>query len=231
MQLPSKRRKETERASKQRSMLFWYDSDDVPVMMKRVVHCPYYPQYQLIDDPALVQSLGDNVQKIDIFEEGFMRWIPSTLSHTFTLGSGCQIFIRRHGVTQCSEFDELLRSSKLLIQSPHMRFNIKGESNGVRRKKRQHLAISPSPTPSQTETWSTSSASSGVIPVHVPIYKPAKKKVWPHAMYTIDMASWLETEPTILEMHKKAGRTPDGLWSNYLAARSRALGDVNVGLI
>jgi hypothetical protein len=49
--------------------------------------------------------------------------------------------------------------------------------------------------------------------------------------YHHNSKSWLETEPTILEMHKKAGRTPDGLWSNYLAAQSRALGDVNVGLI
>lgn len=199
-----------------------------------------------------------------------MRWIPSTLSHAFTHGSGRQIFIRRHGVTQCSEFDELLRSSKLLIQPAHMRFSIKGESKGVHKRKKQHRAISPSSTASPTTTWSMPSASSGVIPVHVPIYKPAKGKVWPHAMYTIDMAVgfqqmnvpsfrtrfnqetlfslifgdtpfvqttyhqnrkfWSETEPTILEMHKKAGRTPDGLWSNYLTARSRALGEVDDGL-
>ncbi|KAG2034967.1 hypothetical protein BDR03DRAFT_984025 [Suillus americanus] len=47
------------------------------------------------------------------------------------------------------------------------------------------------------------------------------------ATYHQNPKAWLETEPTILEMHKKAGRTQDGLWSNYLAARRRALGEVS----
>ncbi|KAG1882692.1 hypothetical protein F4604DRAFT_1921258 [Suillus subluteus] len=37
----------------------------------------------------------------------------------------------------------------------------------------------------------------------------------------------LEMDPTILEMHKQAGWTQDGLWSNYLAARCHALGEVS----
>ncbi|KAG1764855.1 hypothetical protein EV702DRAFT_1051226 [Suillus placidus] len=117
------------------------------------------------------------------------------------------------------------------------------------------------PTPSLTATSSTSS----VIAVHIPIYDPAKRQGWPHAMYTIDMAvgfqqmstaslhtrfnqetlfslifggtpfiratyhqnrkSWLETELSILEAHKKAGCTRDGLWSNYLDAQHLALGE------
>lgn len=36
--------------------------------------------------------------------------------------------------------------------------------------------------------------------------------------------AWRETELTVLETHKLAGRTEDGLWANYLAARRAALG-------
>ncbi|KAG1838439.1 hypothetical protein DFJ58DRAFT_733813 [Suillus subalutaceus] len=36
--------------------------------------------------------------------------------------------------------------------------------------------------------------------------------------------AWRETELTILETHKQARRTEDGLWANYLAARCTALG-------
>jgi hypothetical protein len=364
--------------------------------MQWVTHCPFFPQYQLSDDPTLLQSLGDDIQKIDVFEASFMRWIPSVLMHTFTLDSGCHVFIRRHGVTECTDFDGLFKSSKLLNRPSHARFNIKGERDGVRWKKKQpqtassdveivddvqltpkrslgkhrwnpspgqetptptracfdlqeddfnyrratSLSLTPpylptqsqsyadlegddfdsrratslsptpplitttpplvttkptlqpahqaddfdsrraaslSPTPPLVTTKPTSQpahpskiqqpAPPSIIPVHVPVYNPAKRQGWPHAMYTLDITvgfqqmdnvnlrvhysqeqlfslvfggapfvratyhqnrkAWRETEMTILEMHKQAGRTPDGLWSNYLAARRLALGEVS----
>ncbi|KAG2108673.1 uncharacterized protein F5147DRAFT_773469 [Suillus discolor] len=139
----SERRKEMERASRQRFVLYWFDADNTPVLMQWAVHCPYFPQYQLSDDPALVNSLGSNISKIDVFEESFMRWIPSTLAHPFTLDSGCHVFIRRHGVTECSGFDELFKSSKLLTRPSHMRFNMKGERDSIRKKMKQRQASTP----------------------------------------------------------------------------------------
>ncbi|KAG2751906.1 hypothetical protein P692DRAFT_20725628 [Suillus brevipes Sb2] len=330
----SERRKEMERAAKQRFVLYWFDADDAPVIMQWVTHCPFFPQYQLSDDPTLLQSLGDDIQKIDVFEASFMRWIPSVLMHTFTLDSGCHVFIQRHGVTECADFDGLFKSSKLLNRPSHARFNIKGERDGVRWKKKQpqtassdveivddvqltpkrslgkhrwnpspgqetptptracfdlqeddfnyhdfdsRRAASLSPTPPLVTTKPTSQpahpskiqqpAPPSIIPVHVLVYNPAKRQGWPHAMYTLDITvgfqqmdnvnlrvhysqeqlfslvfggapfvratyhqnrkAWRETEMTILEMHKQAGRTPDGLWSNYLAARRLALGEVS----
>jgi hypothetical protein len=61
--------------------------------MQWAVHCPYFPQYQLSDDPTLVNSLGRNIEKINVFEESFMCWTPSMLAHPFTLDSGCHVFI------------------------------------------------------------------------------------------------------------------------------------------
>ncbi|KAG1823302.1 hypothetical protein EV424DRAFT_1607712 [Suillus variegatus] len=121
----SERCKEMERASRQHFVLYWFDADNTPVSMQWAVHCPYFPQYQLSDDLALVNSLGSNIEKIDVFEESFMCWIPSMLAHPFTLDSGCHVFIRRHGVTECSGFDDLFKSSKLLTHPSHMRFNMK----------------------------------------------------------------------------------------------------------
>jgi hypothetical protein len=297
------------------------------VLMQWVMHCPYFPQYQLSDDPALVASLGDNILKIDVFEERFMRWIPSVLTYPFTLDSRCHIFVRRHGVTDCSDFDDLFKSSKLVARPTHMCFNMKGERDSLRKTNKQrqasaaasssdveiidntqltpkptlgkhrclttpplsptqllsdsdndfdtHLASSMSPTPPLIMSSSPSPVESTpriipapalrVIPVHIPIYNPAKpRQRWPHGMYTVDMAigfqqmaipklcgfygqeqlfrlifgdtpfvkttyhdnhkAWHETDVTVLETHKLAGRTEDGLWANYLAARRAALG-------
>ncbi|KAG1895672.1 uncharacterized protein F5891DRAFT_984108 [Suillus fuscotomentosus] len=118
-------------ARAQRFVLYWFDADNTPVSMQWAVHCPYFPQYQLSDDPALVNSLGSNIEKIDVFEESFMCWIPSMLAHPFTLDSGCHVFIRHHGVTECSGFDDLFKSSKLLTRPSHMRFNMKASSSDI----------------------------------------------------------------------------------------------------
>ncbi|KAG1894980.1 uncharacterized protein F5891DRAFT_1194646 [Suillus fuscotomentosus] len=240
-----------ERKAKQRFVLYWFDADNAPVLMQWVMHCPYFPQYQLSGDPALVASLGDNILKIDVFEERFMRWIPSALTYPFTLDSRCHIFVRHHGVTDCSDFDDLFKSSKLVAHPTHMRFNMKGERDSLRKTNKQqqasaaaslsdveiiddtqltpkptlgkrhrlatpplsptqllsdsdndfdtHLARSMSPTPPLIMSSSSSPVKSmprvipapalRVIPVHIPIYNPAKpRQRWPHGMYTVDMA-------------------------------------------
>ncbi|KAG2029610.1 hypothetical protein BDR03DRAFT_987641 [Suillus americanus] len=201
----SEHRKEMERASRQRFILYWFDADNTPVSMQWAVHCPYFPQYQLSDDPALVNSLGSNIEEIKVFEESFIG------------------------------FDELFKSSKLLTRPSHMRFNMKDieilnnktqltpkVSLGKHRQDgfdthlmsptpplfpsqlpeddfNSHHATSMSPTPLLTTSSFTSSiestpshqsaqAAPSVIPVHVPTYDRAKPpRVWPQGMYTIDM--------------------------------------------
>ncbi|KAG1838438.1 hypothetical protein DFJ58DRAFT_733812 [Suillus subalutaceus] len=134
------RRKEMEQAAKQHFVLYWFDADDTPVLMQWVVHCPYFLQYQLSDDPTLIASLGTDIQKIDIFEESFMRWILSALTHPFTLDSGCHVFIRCHSITDCNDFDDLFKSSKLLARPSHMCFNMKGKHDSLRKMKKQRQA-------------------------------------------------------------------------------------------
>ncbi|KAG1904179.1 uncharacterized protein F5891DRAFT_1184362 [Suillus fuscotomentosus] len=237
------RRKEMERKAKQHFVLYWFDADNAPVLMQWVMHCPYFPQYQLSDDPALVASLGDNILKIDVFEEHFMWWIPSALTYPFTLDLWCHIFIQCHSVTDCSDFNDLFKSSKLVARPTHMRFNMKGECDSLHKTNKQQQAsaaasssdveiiddtqltpkptlgkhhrlatppLSPtqllsdsdndfdtcltrsmSPTPPLIMSSSSSPVESTprVIPVHIPIYNPAKpRQRWLHGMYTVDMA-------------------------------------------
>jgi hypothetical protein len=105
--------------------------------MQWVVHCLYFPQYQLLNDPTLITLLGTNIKKIDIFEESFMWWILSILTHPFTLSSGYHVFIRCHSVTDYSNFDDLFKSSKLLACLSHMCFNMKGKHDSVCKMKKQ----------------------------------------------------------------------------------------------
>ncbi|KAG1719108.1 uncharacterized protein EDB91DRAFT_1257907 [Suillus paluster] len=116
------RRKEMEREAKQRFVLHWYDS------------CPYYPQWQLADDPDLIALLGEDLRKMEVYEEHTNRWIPAGLSHTFSLKSGCNVFIRRYGVSRCRDFQELLNISRQGTRPRHLRFNMTGERDAVRTK-------------------------------------------------------------------------------------------------
>lgn len=135
------RRKEMERAAKQRFILNWFDADDVPVTLQWVSNCPFFPQYQLTDDPLLVESLGTGISKIEVYEECFARWIPALLSHTFTLTTGGHIFIRRCGVTRCEDFDKLYMASKQSVRPPHMRSNMKGQRDALRATLKQPRVI------------------------------------------------------------------------------------------
>ena len=112
--------------------------------MQWVSHCPFFPQYQLEGDATLVESLGKDISKIEVYEMRLARWIPAPLTHTFTLTTGCHVFIRRHGVTQCKDFDDLYKASTESVRSPHMRSNMKGERDGVRAKlKKRHVTVTP----------------------------------------------------------------------------------------
>ncbi|KAG2133105.1 hypothetical protein BD769DRAFT_1386266 [Suillus cothurnatus] len=48
----AERRKEIERKYKQRFVLNWFDDDNTPVKRQWVSDCPYFPFYQLADDPS-----------------------------------------------------------------------------------------------------------------------------------------------------------------------------------
>ncbi|KAG2152953.1 hypothetical protein DEU56DRAFT_908128 [Suillus clintonianus] len=357
------RRKEMEREAKQHFVLHWFDSDDAAVRVEWVSKCPYYPQWQLADDPELVASLGTDIQKIEVYDAHLQRWIPTALTHTISLESGCHIFLRRYGVTQCDRFQELLMASKYVSRPRHLRLNMRGERDVVRtklkakreqaplldpeaeiieimssppvskvkreREESSELALTPvrprltaedfnsryatsmSPTPSpllfrsrsiispssspprDTISMSFSSSASSVISltsshhstapvkvrthqraistkepaitaIPVPDYDPAKLwQVWPHGMYTIDMVAgfqqmddkrlramyrqhelfplifgvpfvkatyhhnhkvWRVTDHTVLAEHEAAGHSSSGLWSHYLDARRKALG-------
>jgi hypothetical protein len=78
--------------------------DDAPVLVEWVSKGPYYPQWQLADNPELIALLGENVRKIEVYEDHGNHWIPVGLSHTFLLESGCNIFIRCYGVSHCWDF-------------------------------------------------------------------------------------------------------------------------------
>ncbi|KAG2348641.1 hypothetical protein BDR05DRAFT_996015 [Suillus weaverae] len=131
--------KEMECAVKQHFILNWFDADDEPVVMQWVLNCPFFPQYQLTDDLVLIESLGTDISKIDVYEECFARWIPAALSHTFTLTTGGHIFICCHGVTQCEGFDELYRVSKQSVWPPHMCSNMKGQCDALHAAAKQSL--------------------------------------------------------------------------------------------
>ncbi|KAG2741489.1 hypothetical protein P692DRAFT_20752259 [Suillus brevipes Sb2] len=251
----AERRKEMERAAKQRFVLNWFDADDEPVMMQWVSNCPFFPQYQLSDDSILIESLGTDISKIDVYEERYARWIPAPLSHTFTLTTGGHIFIRRHGVTQCEGFDELYRASKQSVRPPHMRSNMKGQRDALRA------------TAKQSHRTVTADCDSDLEILEVkPLTNKAtgKRQVWPHGMYTVDMATgfrqldnpmlrgtlrqdqlfktifgvpyvkatyhqnhrtWIDANPTIRETHERAGRKPAGLWRSFLSAHRITRGE------
>ncbi|KAG1724049.1 uncharacterized protein EDB91DRAFT_1255420 [Suillus paluster] len=128
------RRKEMEREAKQRFVLHWFDSDDATVRVEWVSKCPYYPQWQLANDPELVASLGTDIQKIEVYDAHLQCWIPTALTHTISLESGYHIFLRRYGVMQCNCFQELLMASKYVSCPRHLRFNMRGERDILRTK-------------------------------------------------------------------------------------------------
>ncbi|KAG2368027.1 hypothetical protein BDR07DRAFT_151897 [Suillus spraguei] len=138
-----------EKAAKQRFVLHWYDANNAPVVEEWVTDCPFYPQFQLADDPALIDSLGEDINKIEVFEERLQRWIPAGLTYAFSLQSGCHVFIRRRGVTVCEGFNDLYKASRCGVRPPHLRSNMKGERDGVRTKLKKKRNV---PVPSDTES-------------------------------------------------------------------------------
>ncbi|KAG1731955.1 hypothetical protein EDD22DRAFT_852808, partial [Suillus occidentalis] len=142
------RRKEMEREARQHFVLHWFDADNAAVKVEWVSKCPYYPQWQLADDPELVASLGTDIHKIEVYDEHFRCWIPTALTHTISLESGCHLFLRCYGVIQCDGFQELLTASKHTSHPRHLRFNMTGEHDIVRTKlkaKREIIEILSSP--------------------------------------------------------------------------------------
>ncbi|KAG1786127.1 uncharacterized protein HD556DRAFT_1449982 [Suillus plorans] len=146
----AERRKEIERKSKQWFVLNWFDADHAPVKRQWVSDCKYFLFYQLVDDVELVASLGDNITKIEVFEDHLKQWIPASLSHPFVLESECHVFIRRLGVTECLDFDDLHTLSKESMHPAHLCLNIKRERDGVRLK----LKVKRAQTPSEPEAQS-----------------------------------------------------------------------------
>jgi hypothetical protein len=37
--------------------------------MQWVLHCPFFPQYKLADDVMLVESLGTDISRIEVYDE------------------------------------------------------------------------------------------------------------------------------------------------------------------
>ncbi|KAG2121111.1 hypothetical protein DEU56DRAFT_918349 [Suillus clintonianus] len=136
----AQRRKEMELKSKQRFILNWFDADDVPASRQWVSNCPFFPFFQLADDPDILPSLGENITKIEVFEDRLQQWIPAKLTHDFPLESECHIFIRRFGVTSCHDFNELYDASRASMRPAHLRYNMKRERDGIRTKiKAKHV--------------------------------------------------------------------------------------------
>ncbi|KAG1795002.1 hypothetical protein EV424DRAFT_1547694 [Suillus variegatus] len=148
----AERRKEIERKSKQCFVLNWFDDDNTPVKRQWVSDCPYFPFYQLADDPELVTALGENVTKIEVFEDRLKEWIPASLSHPLTLESECHVFIRRYGITDCHNFDELYNASKESMRPAHLRTNMKLNRDRLRTAINATKRSSPRPVSEDVES-------------------------------------------------------------------------------
>ena len=85
----------------------------------------------------LVASLGNHITKIKVFEEKFMKWIPTRLNHTFRLEPECHVFVHCHGVTCCKDFDNHFDMAQWASQPCHLRFNMKAECDSLRAKIKQ----------------------------------------------------------------------------------------------
>jgi hypothetical protein len=48
-----------------------YPKDNAAVKVEWVSKYPYYPQWQLVDDPELVASLGTDIHKIEVYDKHF----------------------------------------------------------------------------------------------------------------------------------------------------------------
>ncbi|KAG1731338.1 uncharacterized protein EDB91DRAFT_1252205 [Suillus paluster] len=122
----AQRHKEMELKSKQCFILNWFDV--------WVSNCPFFPFFQLADDPDILSSLGENITKIEVFKDRLQQWIPAKLTHNFPLESECHIFIHRFGVTSCRDFDELYDASRASMRPAHLCYNMKRERDGIRMK-------------------------------------------------------------------------------------------------
>ncbi|KAG1764942.1 hypothetical protein EDD22DRAFT_845643 [Suillus occidentalis] len=98
----------------------WDMIDDAPVLVEWVFKCPYYPQWQLTDNPELIALLGENMWKIEVYKDCSNHWIQAGLSHTFSLESGCNIFSCHFGVLHCRDFQELLNISRQGTRPCHL---------------------------------------------------------------------------------------------------------------
>lgn len=120
--------------------------DKSPAHVQWLENCPYCPNYCLANDPTLVDKLvnGRPINKMNIFEEQFMRWIPTTLSHTIQLQSDCHVFLCHHGVMICKGFDVLFKLAREASHHNHIHFNMKGERGAVWAKlKKKQCSLPP----------------------------------------------------------------------------------------
>ncbi|KAG1812461.1 uncharacterized protein BJ212DRAFT_1483099 [Suillus subaureus] len=132
-------RKEMEREVRQHFALHWFDADNAAVKVEWVSKCPYYPQWQLANDPELITSLGTDIHKIK---------------------SGCHLFLHCYGVIQCDGFQELLMASKHTSRPHHLWFNMTGEHDVMRKKlkaKQEIIEIPSSLVITAKHEWEESS--------------------------------------------------------------------------
>ena len=53
--------------------------------------------------------LSEDIIQFEVFEPSLHLWITTSLKHTFTVKSGCHLFLWHFGVSQCANFDEDLQ--------------------------------------------------------------------------------------------------------------------------
>ncbi|KAF8131121.1 hypothetical protein EV363DRAFT_1398922 [Boletus edulis] len=121
----SEQRRQMQLASQQWFILHWYDK--------------------------LVAWLGDNIVKIEVFEDQLMRWITTDLQHTFTLEPKCHLFLHRYGVTDCQHFDEELQVAKQQSRPRHLHFNMTAERQALRQKEKQKARLSTTMGPEDSD--------------------------------------------------------------------------------
>jgi hypothetical protein len=107
-------------------------------MITSLQDIPNWPEWSLADSPTIFASLAA-VPAVEMLDIKLSYWIAISLSYIHTITPNTHVFLRRHTVKTCYDFDLLL--SCFDDKSIHIRENIKGEHNYIRQSLKQGQAV------------------------------------------------------------------------------------------
>ncbi|KAG1882184.1 hypothetical protein F4604DRAFT_1991921 [Suillus subluteus] len=211
--------KEMEKAVKQRFVLHWYDANNAPVVEEWVTDCPFYPQFQLADDPALIDSLGEEINKIE-----------TTLSS------------RVHHQPDLDDFDARRASSMSPTPLSAPRTTLSSHLASTKASHTTEPLIIEVFVPAYNSTkrvWPQGMYTTDMVTgfqqmddknlrarfQQDDLFRCIFSVPFVKATYHDNCRAWQKTDPAILASYEAAGQTANGLWSHYLAAHREVLGE------